>query len=60
MAASANGGLTSGGGGSGGYGGPALLGGLGYEQYDVWDPQHWMLDGLVDLTYSFGTSVEGA
>ncbi len=21
--------------------------------YDPWDPQHWMLDGLVDFNYTF-------
>lgn len=30
--------------------------GMNYEPtaYDVWDPQHWMLDGLLDFNYTFG------
>ena len=28
--------------------------GLNYESnYDFWDPQHWMLDGLIDFNYTF-------
>ncbi|KAK1755243.1 hypothetical protein QBC47DRAFT_212445 [Echria macrotheca] len=37
--------------------------GLNYEStgtYDVWDPQHWMLDGLLDFNYTFGQPIEGA
>lgn len=35
--------------------------GLNYDtSYDVWDPQHWMLDGLLDFNYTFGQPIEGA
>lgn len=28
--------------------------GLNYDSnYDFWDPQHWMLDGLIDFNYTF-------
>jgi hypothetical protein len=23
------------------------------SNYDFWDPQHWMLDGLLDFNYTF-------
>jgi hypothetical protein len=39
---------------------PNILG-LSYETgYDVWDPQNWMLDGLLDFNYTFGQPIEGA
>lgn len=34
--------------------------GMGYDGYDVWDPQHWMLDGLLDFNYTFAPALEGA
>lgn len=42
-----------------------MIAGLPYGEanYDFFDPQHWMLDGLVDFNYSGGTFVpalEGA
>ena len=38
-----------------GLSGTSLLG-MNYEPnpHDVWDPQHWMLDGLLDFNYTFG------
>lgn len=40
---------------------PSMMGGIGYGDagYDFFDPQHWMLDGLVDFTYNFATPLEG-
>lgn len=39
---------------------PSMMGGMGYDtNYDFFDPQHWMLDGLVDFTYNFATPLEG-
>ncbi|PHH91633.1 hypothetical protein CDD83_10919 [Cordyceps sp. RAO-2017] len=37
-------------------------GGMGYgdANNDFFDPQHWMLDGLVDFNYSFVPPLEGA
>ncbi|KAK4191778.1 hypothetical protein QBC35DRAFT_425380 [Podospora australis] len=55
--ATSNGALTPSAAGSalGGPGPQAGLLGLGYDNntttYDVWDPQHWMLDGLLDFNY---------
>ncbi|PSR75370.1 hypothetical protein BD289DRAFT_379373 [Coniella lustricola] len=53
--ATANGGaLTpSGASGFGGSAQPGPLGGSNYEptSYDFFDPQHWMLDGLLDFNY---------
>jgi len=35
--------------------------GMNYESsYDVWDPQHWMLDGLLDFNYAFVPPLEGS
>lgn len=50
----ANGALTPSGGSAFG-GGQGGLGGSNYEgaNYDFFDPQHWMLDGLMDFNYSF-------
>ncbi|KAH8899241.1 hypothetical protein GQ53DRAFT_635098 [Thozetella sp. PMI_491] len=59
--ASSNGALTPS--GASGLGGQAgLLGGISYDTptYDAWDPQHWMLDGLVDFNYTFVSPLEGA
>lgn len=34
--------------------------GAGDAGYDFFDPQHWMLDGLLDFNYSFAvTPLEG-
>lgn len=36
--------------------------GLGYgsdANYDFFDPQHWMLDGLLDFNYTFAQPLEG-
>ncbi|GJN70316.1 hypothetical protein PLICBS_004370 [Purpureocillium lilacinum] len=37
-------------------------GGMSYGEtnYDFFDPQHWMLDGLLDFNYSFVPPLEGA
>lgn len=54
LLATANGALTpSGGQGFGGVQASAL-GGSNYEtsNYDFFDPQHWMLDGLLDFNYN--------
>ena len=32
----------------------------GDANYDFFDPQHWMLDGLLDFNYSFVPPLEGA
>ncbi|KAK4174280.1 hypothetical protein QBC36DRAFT_313094 [Triangularia setosa] len=51
-----NGALTPSAGGSALGGGGPILDGLAYggnNTYDVWDPQHWMLDGLIDFNYTF-------
>ncbi|PFH59933.1 hypothetical protein XA68_11702 [Ophiocordyceps unilateralis] len=50
---------------SGGASGPNSMiggGGLGYGDngYDFFDPQHWMLDGLLDFNYSYVPPLEGA
>ncbi|KAF4982001.1 hypothetical protein FDECE_17589 [Fusarium decemcellulare] len=40
----------------------SMMGGLTYDNtnYDFFDPQHWMLDGLLDFNYSFVPPLEGA
>lgn len=58
-----NGALTPG--ASGGLGNQStnnMLGGMNYGEsnYDFFDPQHWMLDGLLDFSYNFVQPVEGA
>jgi hypothetical protein len=30
------------------------------NSYDFWDPQHWMLDGLVDFNYNTFVPIESA
>jgi hypothetical protein len=30
------------------------------SSYDFWDPQHWMLDGLVDFNYNTFVPIESA
>ncbi|KAK2003910.1 hypothetical protein LX36DRAFT_565274 [Colletotrichum falcatum] len=51
---------------SGGIGSQApsnsMLSGLNYGEtnYDFFDPQHWMLDGLLDFNYNFVQPLEGA
>jgi hypothetical protein len=39
-----------------------MLGAIGYgdPNYDFFDPQHWMLDGLVDFNYSMVPALEGS
>lgn len=39
-----------------------MIGGMNYgdTNYDFFDPQHWMLDGLLDFNYSFVQPLEGA
>ncbi len=50
--------------GGGGGAGPqaTLLASISYTDpnYDVWDPQHWMLDGLLDFNYTYAPALEGA
>ena len=36
-----------------GYGEPST-------QYDLWDPNHWMLDNLLDFNYNYAQPLEGA
>lgn len=31
----------------------------GDPNYDFFDPQHWMLDGLLDFNYSYAQPLEG-
>lgn len=40
----------------------SMMGGMNYGEtnYDFFDPQHWMLDGLLDFNYSFVPALEGA
>lgn len=40
----------------------SLMGAVNYgdASYDFFDPQHWMLDGLLDFNYSFVPPLEGA
>lgn len=36
------------------------LGGYGSEtNYDFFDPQHWVLDGLLDFNYTYSQPLEG-
>ncbi|KAK4229688.1 hypothetical protein QBC38DRAFT_385603 [Podospora fimiseda] len=58
--ASSNGALTPSGGSA--MGGQQSMMGLGYDTttYDVWDPQHWMLDGLLDFNYTFLPPIDAA
>jgi hypothetical protein len=39
-----------------------MIGGLSYGEtnYDFFDPQNWMLDGLLDFNYSYVPPLEGA
>ena len=39
----------------------SMMSGLQYGEtnYDFFDPQNWMLDGLVDFNYSFVAPLEG-
>lgn len=41
---------------------PSMMGGLSYGEtnYDFFDPQNWMLDGLLDFNYSYAPPLEGA
>lgn len=59
--AASNGALTpSGGSAMGGGAQGSLLGLSNYDSsnYDFWDPQHWMLDGLIDFNYSSYVPIE--
>ncbi|OTA06732.1 Zn2Cys6 transcriptional regulator [Trichoderma parareesei] len=41
----------------------SMIGNINYggdTNYDFFDPQHWMLDGLLDFNYSFVPPLEGA
>lgn len=40
----------------------SMMGGMSYgdTNYDFFDPQHWMLDGLLDFNYTFVPALEGA
>lgn len=40
----------------------SMIAGMGYAgdaNYDFFDPQHWMLDGLMDFNYNFSQPLEG-
>lgn len=39
-----------------------MIGGVNYGDgnFDFFDPQHWMLDGLLDFNYSYAPALEGA
>jgi hypothetical protein len=40
----------------------SMIAGIGYAgdpNYDFFDPQHWMLDGLLDFNYPLAQAVEG-
>jgi len=62
MLTSSNGALTPG--ATSGIGGNSLLGSIGYDanptNYDFFDPQHWMLDNLLDFSYTFVPPLEGS
>ncbi|KAK4242696.1 hypothetical protein C8A03DRAFT_11141 [Achaetomium macrosporum] len=52
--ATSNGALTPSGGSAIGGGTQSSLLSMNYDNnYDFWDPQHWMLDGLLDFNYTF-------
>lgn len=40
----------------------SMIGALSYGEtnYDFFDPQNWMLDGLLDFNYSYVPPLEGA
>lgn len=40
----------------------SMIGGMSYGEtnYDFFDPQNWMLDGLLDFNYSYVPPLEGA
>lgn len=46
--------------GIGGAAGQNSLLNMNYDGFDAWDPQHWMLDGLVDFNYTFVPALEGS
>ncbi|AEO53263.1 hypothetical protein MYCTH_2294353 [Thermothelomyces thermophilus ATCC 42464] len=59
--AASNGPMTPGGNSAmgGGTQGGSLMGLNNYESnYDFWDPQHWMLDGLIDFNYNTFVPIE--
>ena len=39
-----------------------MMSGMNYAEtnYDFFDPQNWMLDGLVDFNYTFVPALEGS
>ncbi len=37
-----------------------MIGGYGDGNFDFFDPQHWMLDGLLDFNYSYVPPLESA
>jgi hypothetical protein len=40
----------------------SMIAGINYgndPNYDFFDPQHWMLDGLLDFNYSYAPPLEG-
>lgn len=39
-----------------------MIGGVNYGDgnFDFFDPQHWMLDGLLDFNYAYVAPLEGA
>lgn len=48
--------------GQAGGSGNNMISGMSYSDtnYDFFDPQHWMLDGLLDFNYNFVQPLEGA
>ncbi|KAL1839421.1 hypothetical protein VTJ49DRAFT_1522 [Mycothermus thermophilus] len=70
LAAASNGALTPSATGSamGGEGGSSMMGGGGLNfydnknssNYDFWDPQHWMLDGLIDFNFNSFVPIESS
>jgi hypothetical protein len=40
----------------------SIMGGISYGEtnYDFFDPQHWMLDNLLDFPYNYVQPLEGA
>jgi hypothetical protein len=39
----------------------SMIGGMNYgdTNYELFDPQNWMLDGLLDFNYSYAPPLEG-
>lgn len=59
----ANGALTPNAGSGLNAGPSSMIAGMNYgsgdPNYDFFDPQHWMLDGLLDFNYSYAQPLEG-